>query len=663
MPVTIKSLQVKVKGTDGYVGIDALADSTTASRVAAINSAGAAVLEDIQEQGTTTEEAVAQAAAAARASIPGEYTQLSDDVSGLKSALTSELDYLILTPTLNTGSYVNTTGGLSSGANYCYTDPIAIAKGEQVQLIVDGGMTANVACIFSCNQDGTNRAMLVRGSADTEYTYLAIEDGYVGFSFNFTYSYEMKKYGTTALPVLTTKVDDLTAEVDFTNSALQKTLIAPDAKASDYRLYSSGLSVANQIFELRKYAVTAGEKLLVMTDTPPSDGAVYIFNVGSNASTSSSANIVSVQVTPVNGEITVPERATYLIISALKIDTTSGVYRCNVFSDSDIVALNTGFKAKANQGLAKLNKAADASTLPPILSLLHFSDIHGDGTNLGRIVEFREAYKTQINDAICTGDMVRNVFADGMAFWNAVPGAENIMMCIGNHDVAVTGSYGEYNVTIQQAYDQYFAPYIDNWGVTHSGSQTYWYKDYAEQKIRLIALDYLLSDNDATSQNTWLQTALSGAKASGYAVVGIEHTPPTAPRTKIPSTFTCTLNDYGGSFLNPYMQTVQDFIDGGGTFLCWLAGHTHVDYVEYSTAYPQQPFIIVTSAKSGTGYEDGNRIVGDRSQDAFNVVFLDAGSKLVKLVRIGQDRDAQLRHIGTLTLDVSTSPATVVWND
>jgi len=90
MPVTIKSSQVKVKGTDGYVGIDALADSTTASRVAAITSAGATVLENIQEQGTSTEEAVAQAAAAARASIPGEYTQLSDDVSELKSAIDNQ---------------------------------------------------------------------------------------------------------------------------------------------------------------------------------------------------------------------------------------------------------------------------------------------------------------------------------------------------------------------------------------------------------------------------------------------------------------------------------------------------------------------------------------------------------------------------------------------
>lgn len=94
MPVTIKSSQVKVKGTDGYVGVDALADSTTASRVAAITSAGADVLEDIQELGTETEEAVAQAAAAARASIPGEYTQLSDDVTELKSANDNLLENL-----------------------------------------------------------------------------------------------------------------------------------------------------------------------------------------------------------------------------------------------------------------------------------------------------------------------------------------------------------------------------------------------------------------------------------------------------------------------------------------------------------------------------------------------------------------------------------------
>ena len=111
MPVTIKSSQVKVKGTDGYVGIDALADSTTASRVAAITSAGATVLENIQEQGTATEEAVAQAAAAARASIPGEYTQLSDDVSELKSALEYDAN---ASYGWEQGAYAVSSGGTNS---------------------------------------------------------------------------------------------------------------------------------------------------------------------------------------------------------------------------------------------------------------------------------------------------------------------------------------------------------------------------------------------------------------------------------------------------------------------------------------------------------------------------------------------------------------------
>lgn len=120
MPVTIKSSQVKVKGTDGYVGVDALADSTTASRISAINSAGTAMLEDIQELGTETEEAVAQAAAAARASIPGEYTQLSDDVTELKSAL----NILAVPFTIQISGWVqgyirNNNGTIGSDAEIC----------------------------------------------------------------------------------------------------------------------------------------------------------------------------------------------------------------------------------------------------------------------------------------------------------------------------------------------------------------------------------------------------------------------------------------------------------------------------------------------------------------------------------------------------------------
>ena len=76
MPVTIKSGQVKVKGTNGYVSVDALADSTTASRIAAINAAG-----------TSQVEAVEAAGAEVMADIPSDYSTLSDEVSDLKSAI------------------------------------------------------------------------------------------------------------------------------------------------------------------------------------------------------------------------------------------------------------------------------------------------------------------------------------------------------------------------------------------------------------------------------------------------------------------------------------------------------------------------------------------------------------------------------------------------
>ena len=83
---------------------------------------------------------------------------------------------------------------------------------------------------------------------------------------------------------------------------------------------------------------------------------------------------------------------------------------------------------------------------------------------------------------------------------------------------------------------------------------------------------------------------------------------------------------YNGDALTTYQATVQDFIDGGGNFVCWLCGHKHADYIVYHPTYPKQVFIGVGGA-------------------------------------LFTARDKETRHRGALTLDYSTSPATVVYND
>lgn len=83
MPVTIKTAAMKYKNSGGtYVGIDAVAETTTSQQVTAINNAGAAQVAAVQAQGATT-----------IASIPQDYTTLSNNVSDLQSALDSFTEY------------------------------------------------------------------------------------------------------------------------------------------------------------------------------------------------------------------------------------------------------------------------------------------------------------------------------------------------------------------------------------------------------------------------------------------------------------------------------------------------------------------------------------------------------------------------------------------
>ena len=70
---------------------------------------------------------------------------------------------------------------------------------------------------------------------------------------------------------------------------------------------------------------------------------------------------------------------------------------------------------------------------PSALTLLHFSDLHGDSENLERIAHFREAYRPWIEDAIHVGDGVACYWDDPNP-WDQVPAARGILNVVGNHD-------------------------------------------------------------------------------------------------------------------------------------------------------------------------------------------------------------------------------------
>jgi predicted phosphodiesterase len=328
--------------------------------------------------------------------------------------------------------------------------------------------------------------------------------------------------------------------------------------------------------------------------------------------------------------------------------------------NTSVLALNDGVSLKIKQA-----KHCMSSEVSPLL-LAHISDLHLDGTRLKRFVDFVDSV-SDIDDSICAGDMVDS-YANGMSYWTAA-GASNIMTVIGNHDGLVDDSGGWYDgqCSMSDAYNRFMSPYISNWGVTHTGSNTYYYKDYPSKKIRLIVIDSMRSGTDATTQNTWLANVLADAKTNGYHVVIATHCVPqtTDGIDYIDCTFTSkkfTYQDlYDGCItFDSYQQTVQNFITNGGHFICWICGHTHVDFVYTTQEYPNQLWIVVTCGKQNVN-NDQDRTIGTRDEDAFNLLSFDINNGIVKVIRVGADRDCYIRHIGTISINYTTQE--VVFND
>ena len=329
------------------------------------------------------------------------------------------------------------------------------------------------------------------------------------------------------------------------------------------------------------------------------------------------------------------------------------------YNDS-VIASNLGIQDKINQA----NHYRTNDTKP--LCLAHISDLHLDKIRLKRFTNFINDIKN-IDDAICTGDMTYN-YSNGMSYWDSVRDAERILTCIGNHDGLANNNVDWYSgqCTMLEAYNKFMSPYISNWNVTYEVGKTYYYKDYDSEKIRLIVLDCMRSGTDATNQNTWLESVLSSAKSKGFSVVCATHC---VPQTSKVNYIDCTFNsinlkyedEYDTCVTNTiYQQTVQNFIDAGGKFITWICGHTHVDFVYTTSEFPNQLWIVVACGLLSNKL-DIDRTDGTKNQDAFNILTFDTNTELVKIIRVGADRDRSMRHLGTMSINYNTH--NVIYND
>lgn len=331
--------------------------------------------------------------------------------------------------------------------------------------------------------------------------------------------------------------------------------------------------------------------------------------------------------------------------------------------------------------LLKVKNLAHASSSPYPLVLCHFSDIHGNDVALSRLIEWCDDYKGYIDDIIHTGDNVENSYSDGMSWWDAISGSEKILNCIGNHDCTESGSSGSGGMDPSSYYQRYIGNYVSNWegvvqpdGVETPGSDhygaCYYYKDYEEKGVRLIVLDCMAGtftgkSTKQANQLSWFKSVLADAANNNLTVVAAYHSHPLSSNyTKIKCPFSHMNAGSVGAYSWPDMvSAVVSFKAGSlpnqtatGKFACWLCGHQHRDVaVWYNDA--GQLSICIDSMSLSVG---GRNITG-KGQDCFNLVGIDTTYHLVKLLRVGNDTDAQMRHIGMCSIDYTSGEVIHAW--
>ena len=118
-----------------------------------------------------------------------------------------EYDKTDLSYTVTNGYFVSYTGVITQSNNWCYSEPIAVNKGELINLYGKGYLT-NVAMISTCDSEGNNITPKIISDDSTikNYSYLVENDGYIILSYNTyntpeTTAYKLNKSSLTALDV------------------------------------------------------------------------------------------------------------------------------------------------------------------------------------------------------------------------------------------------------------------------------------------------------------------------------------------------------------------------------------------------------------------------------------------------------------------------------
>jgi hypothetical protein len=365
----------------------------------------------------------------------------------------------------------------------------------------------------------------------------------------------------------------------------------------------------------------------------------------------------------------------------------------------NVVEKNIGCETYTKAVMYKHKTASADSFLHNIPVIAHFSDVHGDIVRVKNMLDYCKYLGVDV--AINTGDTVCNKAIDGVSSYNELVNNYDFptLVCIGNHDAWLLNDNTPGNGNTKM-YNRYINPNSIQFGYElpndsdYDDSPTYYYRDFDNQKIRVICLnqyeqglrDWSVYGRISEKQVNWLIDTLSSTPQD-YGVILMYHAREVStlkdstydkffddlrtgtvsglnisgsPITTIIDAFISKVSidgQYTQLLVNNGSETISyhaDFtsLNSGVEFICHMNGHAHADFVTYYNGTTNlQLCLNITTAQSLYGFthyykaNDGDIPRGGEGacEEAFNIYGLDRENGTVRIARVGANISSSLK--------------------
>lgn len=339
-------------------------------------------------------------------------------------------------------------------------------------------------------------------------------------------------------------------------------------------------------------------------------------------------------------------------------------------------------------------------------------DIHGGAASLANMVTFINSIEA-VDAGMMLGDIVGSNWADDATFYtDGISGVEKpFLTVIGNHDAGGNTQATGYT-DIADLCAKFITPniqYADLASGEYTTGNTYYYKDFADYKIRVIVLNQYEypSDFDSTNnvfvyvrgnecysqaQVAWLVNTLYNTPTDYGVIIALHAYPawmlvdksdPLTDTTETPSNISRLISYTNGFWIEDLvhawvtgtaLQQTYDYTvsgtygtsisvnanfssRGAGEFITFLGGHWHKSIMAATHEYGYKHFTVPATGlyASQQSETDTPRCAGIRSEDEFCVLSVDRDAKKVNIVFIGAHftKDATDRLYNSYSYDIS----------